>query len=68
MLRHLAHAAALSLAAFAVPALAHTGHVAEEAGHSHVLGIGALAAAGVIAIVAVLRHVLARRRKAALNG
>ena len=68
MVRQFAQAAALPLVAFAAPALAHTGHVAAESGHSHFLGIGALAAAGVIAIVAVLRTVLAHRRKAALNG
>ena len=67
MIARFAHAAALSLA-FAAPALAHTGHVAEEAGHSHFLAIGSIAAAGLIAVVAVARYLRVRRRKAALNG
>ena len=67
MIARIAHAVALSTV-FAVPALAHTGHLAEEAGHSHYLGIGAIAAAGIIAVVAIARRLLVRRRKAALNG
>jgi hypothetical protein len=68
MIRPFAHALALPLLVFAAPALAHTGHVAEEAGHSHFLGIWALAAVGVIAVAAFARTRVARRREAALNG
>ena len=68
MIRPFAHPVALPLLVFAAPALAHTGHVAEEAGHSHFLGIGAFAAAVVIAVVAFTRTRVAHRRKGVLNG
>ena len=68
MIRPFAHTVALPLLVFAAPALAHTGHVAEEAGHSHFLGIGAFAAAVVIAVVAFARTRVAHRRKGVLNG
>lgn len=67
MIRPFAHSA-LPLFSFDAPALAHTGHVAEEAGHSHFLGIAALSAAVLIAVAAFSRTRLARRRKAAPNG
>ena len=42
--------AALPLAVVACPALAHPSHVAEAAGHSHFLALGAFAAAlGIVA-------------------
>ena len=54
----------LALALAASPAFAHPGHVAEAAGHSHLLGLAAIGAAlGIVAFVAA-RSVL-RRRKAA---
>jgi hypothetical protein len=68
MIRPYAHALALPLLVFAAPALAHTGHVAENAGHSHFLGVGALAAVVVIAVVALARTRVMRRRKGVLNG
>lgn len=45
----------------AVPALAHTGHLAEEAGHSHWLALAALAAAVALAAVGVGRAAIRRR-------
>ena len=68
MIRRFTGIAALPAFAVAAPALAHTGHVAEQAGHSHYVGIAAVAAVSVIAGVMVARGVVARRRKAALNG
>ena len=50
------------LAALPVPALAHPGHYAEAAGHSHWLALGALALAGAITGVALIR---AARKRAA---
>lgn len=35
-----------------MPALAHLGHVGELAGHSHWIGVGAIALAGVIGALA----------------
>ena len=59
--------AALPLLAFSAPALAHSGHVAEQAGHSHYLGLAALGAASIVALVAIVRGVARRRRRVALN-
>ena len=55
---------ALALVLAASPALAHPSHVAESAGHSHYLALGAIGAAVVVASLAVLRAVT-RRRSAA---
>ena len=57
--------AALPVLLLAAPAFAHPGHVAEAAGHSHVLALGAFAAALGIAAYAIARSI--RRRKAALS-
>ena len=57
--------AALPVLLLAAPAFAHPGHVAEAAGHSHVLALGAFAAAVGIVAYAVARSI--RRRKAALS-
>ncbi len=56
--------AALPFAALATPALAHTGHLAEEAGHSHWLALAALAAAIAIGAIGIVSRA-ARRRRAA---
>jgi hypothetical protein len=56
--------AALPLLALSAPALAHSGHLAEQAGHSHYLGLAALGAACVVAVVAIARGVARRRRVA----
>ena len=40
------------LAALPAPAFAHIGHLGEIAGHSHWIGIGAIAVAGVIGALA----------------
>jgi len=45
----------------AAPALAHPGHVAEQAGHAHWLALAALAAAVAIAAVGVGRAAIRRR-------
>jgi hypothetical protein len=58
--------AALPVLLVAAPAFAHPGHVAEAAGHSHFLALGAFAAALGIAAYAVARSVF-RRRKAVLS-
>jgi hypothetical protein len=50
------------LAALPASALAHPGHYAEAAGHSHWLAAAALAVAGLITVAAVA-GVLARRAK-----
>jgi membrane protein implicated in regulation of membrane protease activity len=55
--------AALPLIVFAVPALAHPGHVAEAAGHSHFLALAAFAGAAGVAALGIVRR-LARRRRA----
>jgi hydrogenase/urease accessory protein HupE len=57
--------AALPVLLLAAPAFAHPGHVAEAAGHSHFLALGAFAAALGIVAYAVARSI--RRRKAALS-
>jgi hypothetical protein len=57
--------AALPLAVLAAPAFAHPGHVAEAAGHSHFLAVGAFAAALGIVAYAVARSIW--RRKAVLS-
>jgi hypothetical protein len=41
--------------------LAHPSHMAEVAGHSHYLALGAIGAAAVIGALAVLRVVVRRR-------
>ena len=57
--------AALPVLFVAAPAFAHPGHVAEAAGHSHFLALGAFAAALGIVAYAIARSI--RRRKAALS-
>ncbi len=57
--------AALPVLLLAAPAFAHPGHVAEAAGHSHFLALGAFAAAAGIVAYAIARSF--RRRKAALS-
>ncbi len=57
--------AALPVLLLAAPAFAHPGHVAEAAGHSHFLALGASAAALGIVACAIARSI--RRRKAALS-
>ena len=57
--------AALPVLVLAAPAFAHPGHVAEAAGHSHFLALGAFAAALGIVAYAIARSI--RRRKAALS-
>ena len=59
--------AALPLAVLAAPALAHPGHVAEAAGHSHFVALAAFGAALGVACFALARRSY-RRRKAALGG
>ena len=58
--------AALPVLLLAAPTFAHPGHVAEAAGHSHILALGAFAAALSIVAYAIARSVV-RRRKAALS-
>ena len=58
--------AATSLIASAAPALAHTGHVEEAAGHTHWLALGALSVAAVIAAGGLARTL--RRRKPENSG
>lgn len=53
---------ALPVLAFCTPALAHTGHVAEAAGHSHWLAIAAVAVAVAVGWAALARDALRRRR------
>jgi membrane protein implicated in regulation of membrane protease activity len=53
--------ATTALIAFAAPALAHTGHVEEAAGHSHWLALGAFSLAGIIAVLALARTLLRRK-------
>ena len=48
-------------------ALAHTGHVAETAGHSHWLGLSALALAALVAVPLALRSAV-RRLARSRNG
>lgn len=47
-MKHLTFITCIAMAA-PLPAFAHMGHIAEVAGHGHLIGLGALAAAGVIA-------------------
>ena len=63
----------LSLIAAAGPALAHPGHIATEAGHSHAVAVVAIAAAAMIAAAmiaagAVARALVQRRRRRAAHG
>ena len=55
----------LAIAATFVPgtALAHPGHYAEAAGHTHWIALGALALAGMATAVAVARTILTRRSR-----
>ncbi len=53
---------ALPALAFSTPALAHTGHIGESAGHSHWLVIAALAVAGAVGWTALARGASRRRR------
>jgi len=55
--------AVLPVLVLAGPALAHSGHLAEEAGHSHYLALGALAAGLAIVVGGLVRSL--RRRRAA---
>jgi hypothetical protein len=55
--------AASLFALLATTALAHPGHVAAEAGHSHWVAIAATIAAVAIAAGGLLRGVLRRRRQ-----
>ena len=55
--------AAFSLALIATPALAHPGHIAEQAGHAHWVAIGATLTAAAIIVMALVRAVAARRRR-----
>lgn len=55
----------LPLLAVSAPALAHPGHVAEQAGHSHWLAVGLVLAAAGVATFAIGRAVLRRRRRIA---
>jgi len=48
--------------ALSTPALAHTGHIGESAGHSHWLAIAALAVAGAVGWTALARGASRRRR------
>ncbi len=52
----------------AVPAFAHPVHVAEDAGHTHWLGLAALGGAVVVAIVGYARGRLAKRRRDAASA
>ena len=61
------HLVALTAILSAAPALAHPGHLAEQGGHTHLLALGAFAAAAGVAAFAVARGVK-QRRKAAANG
>ena len=58
----------LSLIALAGPALAHPGHIATEAGHSHAIAVVAIAAAAMIAAGAVARALVRRKRRRAVHG
>lgn len=58
---------ALSLAALAplsATALAHPGHIAAEAGHSHWVALAATIAAAAIVVTGVARALIRRRRLA----
>ena len=59
--------AALPLLLVAAPASADPGHLAEQAGHSHWIALAALGGALVVAVAAIARLKI-RRRKAALHG
>lgn len=50
------------LAALPATAMAHPGHYAETAGHTHWLAAGALGIAGLITVVGVRRAVLRARK------
>ena len=58
----------LALIALAGPALAHPGHIATEAGHSHTIAVLAIVAAAMIAAGAVARALVRRRRRRAAHG
>jgi hypothetical protein len=58
-------APALLAALAASPALAHPGHLAETAGHTHWLALGAAGAALCVTAAALGRRVARRRRDAA---
>jgi hypothetical protein len=49
---------------FSSQALAHPGHLATTAGHSHWLALAAFGGAAVVAIVAIVRSQVRRRRLA----
>jgi hypothetical protein len=59
--------AALSLAALASSALAHPGHVGEQAGHSHVLALGAIALAIVVVVAPIVAGIKIRGRRMPLR-
>ncbi|MBK0397829.1 hypothetical protein H0I76_01385 [Limibaculum sp. M0105] len=50
------------LAAVPATALAHPGHYAETAGHTHWLALGAMGLAGLVTAVAVVRRARSIRR------
>lgn len=54
--------AALLFSAFATPALAHPGHLAQQAGHTHWPALAALGVALAIGVTAALRLTRGRRR------
>ncbi len=58
---------ALPLIALSAPALAHPGHIAEQAGHNHYVALGATILAAAIVVVGVARAAIRRRRRPA-NG
>jgi hypothetical protein len=59
---------ALPLLALATPALAHPGHLAESAGHTHWLALASFGAAAAIAVIGILCVAMRRRRDAAANS
>ena len=58
----------LSLIALASPALAHPGHIATEAGHSHAVAAVAIVAAALIAAGAAARALIRRKRRRPAHG
>ena len=55
----------LSLIVLTAPALAHSGHIAQEAGHNHTVALAATLLASAIAMFGIARALIRRRRRLA---
>jgi hypothetical protein len=59
---------AVPFAALAAPALAHPGHLAESAGHTHWIALAAFGGASAIVVIGIARAALRRKRERTASG